>query len=200
MFQSLIKSIVVTLSFTALASTASAAFFNVTPSIGYKNHVIKFTDNLGFSGTVKMNQPVFGLGVGVQTFGGAGVDLVGSYSTGTGTTELLGVETESDYTHITGALQFSVRASLFKIHLGYLLYDELAMKNSSPASSGKMKGPGYQVGLGFNITPSITLLAQYEIHQFNEVNFDSIGEYQDIKNFYEKVDSQSTSLHLSMSF
>ncbi len=201
MFQYLLKPIVFALSLTTLATATNAAVFSVTPSIGYKNHTIKFKDNIiGNESTLKMNHPVFGLGLGLETFGGASISLVGSYSSGKGKTESLAGEIESDYTHVTGAFQLGVKASLFKIHLGYLLYDELTAKGSDSVDGSKLKGPGYQVGLGFNITQTVTLLAQYEIHQFNEVYLNTVGQYEDAKTYYEKVDSQSMSFHISKSF
>lgn len=200
MFQRYIRPLVAAFLFISFAQKASAAFFYITPNVGYKNHAIKLTDVSNAETSVKMSGPVYGLKLGIQTLGGVGFDIAGAYSSGKATEAAGSTEVESQYKHTTAAAQVSVSANLFKIYLGYLFLNNFDYDSYYPSGSAQVKGPGYQVGLAFLITRSISLGAQYEIHQFNQISYDSVGNYEDIKKYFSKIDSQSTSFNLSVSF
>lgn len=202
MFQNLKISLKIVVSFLAFAfmTQVANAGFMVTPNVGYKSQSIKITSNSDISADIKMNSPVLGLKLGYQSITGVGIDLAGSYSSGKAQISTSGVETEEDYKHTVGAVQVSVAASLFKIYLGYILLNDLSFDNSNPGGSSQLKGPGYQVGLAFNLTQSVSLGAQYQIDQFNEIKIESVGKFESINTYYKKFDSQSTSIHLTVTF
>lgn len=184
-----------------LVQNASAAVFLITPNVGYKNHTMKLTDLTDVTSEAKMTGPALGLKLGLLTSGGIGFDISGTQSSGKAKITRLAVETENDFNHTTASAQLSVSAlNTFKIFLGYMFLNDLSLKSDTPGASSKFKGTGYQAGLAINITQSIAIGAQYDIHQFNEINLESVGHFEDIKNYYKKIDSQSTTFNLSMSF
>lgn len=201
MFQNkFIKFVFICGSMVFVQNTQAAAFL-ITPNVGYKNHTMKLTDLSDVTSEIKMTSPVFGLKLGFLTSGGIGFDISGAQSSGKAKITRLAVETENDFTHTTASAQLSVSAlNTFKIFLGYILLNDFSLKSSTPGASSKLKGTGYQAGIAVNITQSIAIGAQYDIHQFNEINLESVGRFEDIKNYYKKIDSQSTTFNLSLSF
>lgn len=200
MFQNKIKTTIAAFLLTFFTQQASAALFLITPNVGYKNHTIKLTANSGTESDIKMSGLTYGLKLGLQTFAGVGFDIAGSYAADKAKETTANIETENEYKHTTVAAQVSVSANLFKIYLGYLFMNDFTYTSAVPGGSFKLKGPGYQAGLAVLLTQSISIGAQYEVHQFNKINFDSVGNDEDIKTYFSKLDSQSTSLNLSISF
>lgn len=78
--------------------------------------------------------------------------------------------------------------------------NEVAFKSDTPNMSSKMKGPGYQAGVTVFFTQALSLGAQYDIYQYNQVNQESVGSYEDIKLHYKKVDAQATMITLGYTF
>ncbi len=199
MFQNKIKNLVSFFAF-ALLTQQSQAFFVITPNIGYKMQSLKLSDNADIETDYKMSNPAYGLKLGVQSGSGVGFDISGDYAAGKSRVTTLGVEKEMDYTQTSVAAQLSVSANVFRIYLGYVLMNEISFKSNTGGNSYKVKGTGYQVGVGLALTHSISLDVQYQIDLFNKINFESIGSDEDIKVYYKKVDSQSTTVSLTYSF
>ncbi len=199
MFQNKLKKLIFFAALT-LAAQQSQAVFLMTPSIGYKMQTIKLTDNADGEHSIKMSDPAYGLKLGFRSASGVGFDIAGDYTTGKSKSTTAGIEAESGYSHITAATQLSVSANVFKIYLGYVLMNEITFKSDTPGNGSKVKGTGYQAGVALSLTPALSLGAQYQIDQLNQINLESIGSYQDLKNYYKKVDSQSTTISLAYSF
>ena len=200
MFQNKLKNLVF---FFALTLTAQQSFgaFMLTPSVGYKMQTIKFTDNLDNESEFKASNPAFGLKLGYLSASGVSLDIAGSHVAGKGKSTSGGssTEVERDFTEQSAAVQFGISTNSFKIYLGYLLMNEAKIKQST--TDVIFKGSGYQAGLAFNLTSSISLGVQYQIDQYNQVKFDALGSsFEDVKTYYKKVDSQSTTINLAYSF
>ncbi len=199
MFQNKFKNLVLILALT-LTAQQSHAFFVISPSLGYKMQTIKLTDTADVDKNVKMSDPTYGLKLGLQSMTGVGFDLSGDYTSGKSKISTSGTEQESNYTHTTAAAQLSVAASAFKIYLGYVFMNEISLKNDIPANSSKIKGTGYQAGIALALSSSFSLGAEYQIDQFSQINIASVGSFEDIKNQYKKIDSQSTTIILAYRF
>ena len=185
---------------TLLVSVETQAGFYFEPFLGYRQEKIKFTDLASLESEYKLSGPTYGLNLGVATATGIFLNLSGSQFKGKADTTP--VQTDNpEFTHNNGAVQVGVSAmGLLKIYLGYILLNELEMKSPSPLSSFNLKGAGYQVGLALSLIPRLSLGAQYNIHQFNEISGDSFVAGKDIKNYYNKVDSQDLFAYLAYSF
>ena len=201
-FSSVTLFLVVLLSLQILfLNKANAGLISFTPNVGLSNQTTKLTDLSDSLTEIKISNPVYGLKIGVNAMSGISIDAAGTYSSGRAKIINGSLEKENDYTETQAAVQLSVSAmNTFKIYLGYIAQNELAIKGLTQALSYKLKGTGYQAGIAVNMTSSISLGVQYDIHQFNEVNFESVGRYEDTKTYYKKIDSQSTSLNLAISF
>lgn len=181
-----------------LLTQQSRAIFTITPSVGYKMQTVKATTTTDIETEFKGSSPALGLKLGIQSLSGVGFELAGSYVSGKGKSTTAGTEVDQDYTEKTAAAQLSVSTNSFKIYLGYLLLNELLLKDSSGEST--FKGPGYQAGLAFNLTRALALEVQYQIDQYNQVKSSAGQSFEDIKDQYKKVDAQSVSLGLTYTF
>jgi opacity protein-like surface antigen len=199
MFQNKFKNLVFFIALT-LSAQQSKAVFLITPSIGYKMQTLKLTDNADLDQNAKMSDPAYGLKLGFLSASGVGFDIAADYAAGKSKITIANVEVESDYNHTTAAAQLSVSANVFKIYLGYVLMNEITFKGDTPGNGSKMKGTGYQAGVALALTQALSLGAQYQIDQFNQINLESVGSYEDLKTYYKKVDSQSTTISLAYSF
>lgn len=200
MFQNILKNLVFFFALTLTAQHSYGAFI-LAPSVGYKMQTIKLTDNLDSASEFKASNPVFGLKLGFLSASGVSLDIAGSYVSGKGKATSGGSSTEvsQDFTEQSAAVQFGISTNTFKIYLGYLLMNEAKIKK--PGSDVTYKGPGYQAGLAFHLTSALSLGVQYQIDQYNQIKFDALGSsFDDIKNYYKKVDSQSTTINLTYSF
>lgn len=183
------------------SSNSFAGLINITPNVGYKNETLKLTDLSGAETQAKMNQPFYGLKVGLMTSTGVSLDVSGQIFSGKGTATQSGIDFETDFNHKAIAALIGVTAmNTFKISIGYILFNELSVKDLSSGTEAAFKGPGYQVGLGINLTQSISANLQYEIFQFNQVQISPSTSYQDIKDVFKSCDSQALSLNVGMSF
>lgn len=199
MFQKKITSSLLFLLLIACSQRSNAAFV-ITPNVGYKSQTIKLTDNANVDVNMKMSDPSYGLKLGFQSLSGVGFDVAGDITSGKSHVTSLSVEKGLNYSHTTAAAQLSVRAQIFKIYLGYVFLNEMTIKGEQISDNFKTKGTGYQAGIALALSRSIELTAQYQIDLFNQINFESVQSYEDIKNYYKKVDIQSLSLYLSYAF
>ncbi len=185
---------------TLLVSTEAHASFYFEPFLGYRQEKIKFTDLASVESEYKMSGLTYGLNLGVASATGIFLNLSGSQFKGKADTTPAQTD-NPEFTHNNGAVQVGVSAmGLLKIYLGYMLLNELEMKSQSPLSSFKLKGPGYQVGLALTLIPRLSIGAQYNIHQFNEISGDSFAAGSEIKTYFNKVDSQDLFAYLAYSF
>ncbi len=196
------KNLFLLIASTILTTTAQAGLFQITPNIGYRNLTLKATDILNNSSETESNNLFYGLKLGLMSGSGINFDIAGSLSSGKAKSTLSGFETEQDLNHKIISASLGVTAmNTFKIFLGYIFIDELTIKTPSvPLSQIELTGPGFLVGVGVHMTQSISATLQYDVHQFNQVKLESVGQFQDIKTAYEKLDTQSISLGLGMTF
>lgn len=198
MFQNKLKNLVFFFALT-LAAQQSHAIFVISPSVGYKMQSAKFTDIADAESEFKASNPAFGLKLGIMSASGVSFDIAGSYVSGKVKVTSFGTEAEHDFTDQSAAAQLGISTNTFKIYLGYLLMNEAKIKQT--ATEVTLKGSGYQVGLALHLTGSISLGVQYQIDQYNKVKIDAISsEFEEVSTYYKKIDSQSTSAHLSYSF
>jgi hypothetical protein len=178
----------------------SQAIFMIEPSIGYRQETLK-TINLAQSETqLKMNAPTYGLKLGFASPIGISFDLAGQQTSGKVNSEPTPAE-EPEFSHTVASAQVGVNAmGILKIYLGYIFSSELEIKSTSINPGFKMKGPGYQVGLMTFPFPRVGLGLQYNVHQFNEISGANYTNGSDVKNYFEKIDSQDVSATLSILF
>lgn len=182
----------------ATASMMGSSYF-FEPSVGYRIEQIKLTDKLNTESQFKMNTPTYGLKLGYRSATGIDLNLAGDYSSGKA--EHSPINESVNFTHKMVAVQLGINAlGSMKMYLGYAFMNELQLEKGAFHSDLNLKGPSYQVGLQLRLLSSLSVGAQYNLNQFDQVKGTAYMAGDKIDSYFNKLDSSDYSFNLSLTF
>ncbi len=180
--------------------TSANAAIQVEPFAGYQVQKLKITDLADTKTEVKTDGSVFGARLGLRSPIGISLDLYGSYSNGKAI-YTPAVTQPAKYTHTVGAAQLGVSAmKVMKIYLGYIFSNTYRLESNSVVPEQKLSGGGYQAGLGLFLTQSVSLMANYNVHQFTKIKGETFQIGDEVDLYYKSVDLTDASIALSYTF
>lgn len=183
-----------------LTSISAKAGFMIEPSLGLRNESLKLTDISSNESEFKMNGLGYGLKLSFASPLGISLGLGGQYFSGK-TESTPALSEQPDFNHMTTSLQIGVSAmGLLRIYLGYLISNDLEIKEKAIYPGIKLKGGGYQAGLTFYLFRGLGLNFQYNVNQFKKVSGTQFNLGDDVNTYYDKIDSQDFSVDLSYAF
>ncbi len=177
---------------------AQADFFIFEPGIGQKQENVKLTTLASVENELKLKALVTTLKIGIRSPSGVSLVLAGEYSKGNAEFEP-NITEKPEFNHLIAGFQVGVQAmGAMKIYLGYAPHNQLELKDSGTYQGFKLKGNTYQAGLMFYPFKFLGLGAQYNIHQYKEITGSQYTLGPDVKNYFDKIDSQDLSFLLAI--
>ena len=188
--------LVTTSGFSTTANASGAVI--IEPGIGYKEETLKLTDLSQDLTKVSMKGPVASLKLGFVSAAGVSLLLAGEQIRGTA--EIDGNPTDKPkFTHTIGGFQVGVSAmNAMKIYLGYSPLNKLEIEGTGAVQEITLSGHTYTAGLMFFPFRFLGLGAQYNIHQFKEVEGPQFTSGKDVDLYFDKIDSTDLSFTLSI--
>lgn len=175
------------------------ALFLISPYAGYSSLNTKITDLANTTADIKLDSPIYGLGLNYLTPGGVFLGVNGSYVDGKGKVTVNSIGTDIDINHTTASAQLGlVVMNSMKIYLGYLVKNDLNIKSNT--SDSLLTGPGYQAGIELLINRFSSLAVNYDLQQFDKIKNNTTGQTDSISSVYSKIDSQTISGQLKFYF
>lgn len=170
----------------------------IEPGIGYKEESLKLTDLSQDLTKTTMKGPVGSLKLGFLSAAGVSLLLAGEQFTGKA--EVEGNATDKPkFTHTVAGFQVGVSAmNAMKIYLGYSPLNKLKFEEAGTLPEMTLSGHTYTAGLMFFPFRYLGLGAQYNIHQFKEVEGPQFSNGKDVDLYFDKIDSTDLSFTLSI--
>lgn len=182
--------------FSSIANANGAVILE--PGIGYKEETLKLTDLSQNLTKFSMKGPVASLKLGFVSAAGVSLLLAGEQMRGKA--EVDGNLTDKPkFTHTVAGFQVGVSAmNAMKIYLGYSPLNKLEIEGLGAVPEISLSGHTYTAGLMFFPFRFLGLGAQYNIHQFKEVEGPQFTSGKDVDLYYDKIDSTDLSFTLSI--